>query len=98
MQYVILAPDIAAELAVASFISEATSLELQRKNIFHRSQFISLIGFQDNVLYLEDAKRTSIIETYLRNNTLFCQNDSSFECIHVSFGLAFPEVNMRLKH
>jgi hypothetical protein len=50
-------------------------------------------------LYLEDAKRgSSSIEIHLKNNILFCQNDSSFECVHVRFALALPEVSTRVKN
>lgn len=89
---------ISQERTSSSFLPESTYLELDKENIVNRSQYISVINFQDNVLYLEDAKgRLSTVEIHLKNNTLFCQNDGSFECVHVRFAHALPEVKIRLK-
>lgn len=84
-------------LTFAGFISETALLELERRNILERSQYLSLIGFQDNILYLKDAKNLkNIIQVYLKDGSLYCENDDSFNCIHVGFALALPEVSVKL--
>jgi hypothetical protein len=84
-------------LSFAAFISESATLELERHNILKESQFISVVGFDDNVLTLKDyRKKNRFVEVYLRNNQLWCDYDKKSDCIHVGFALALPEVRKRL--
>ncbi len=80
-------------LSFASFIAESALLELERRNIMREAQFISLIGFQDDIVTLKDARKTEkFIEVQIRNKKLKCLTDNEFNCIHVGFVLALPEV------
>ncbi len=85
-------------LSFAAFISEAAILELERRDILRQSHFISVVGFQDNVLTLKDVrKKPKFVEVYLKNDKLSCDFDKSTDCIHIGFALALPEVRKRVR-
>jgi hypothetical protein len=73
-------------------------LELERRNILKEAQFISVIGFEDNTLIVRDLRKSGqLIEVHIKNKKLKCIADDDFDCIHVGFALALPEVRMPLK-
>jgi hypothetical protein len=84
-------------LSFAAFISEAALMELERRNILKEAQYISVIGFEDNTLIIRDLKAGQLIEVRIKNKKLKCIADDDFDCIHVGFALALPEVRMALK-
>jgi hypothetical protein len=85
-------------LSFAAFISEAALMELERRNILKEAQFISVIGFEDNTLIVRDLRKSGrLIEVHIKNKKLKCVADDDFDCIHVGFALALPEVRMALK-
>jgi hypothetical protein len=84
-------------LSFAAFISEAALME--RRNILKEAQFISVIGFEDNTLIIRDLRKAGqLIEVQIKNKKLKCIADDDFDCIHVGFALALPEVRMALKN
>jgi len=88
-----------ANLSFAAFISEAALMELERRNILKEARFISVIGFEDNTLIVRDVRKAGqLIEVHIKNKKLKCIADDDFDCIHVGFALALPEVRMALKN
>lgn len=85
-------------LSFASFISESALIELERKNMLREAQFISVVGFNDNMLTLKDARKNNrFFEVQIRNRKLRCiTDDNSPDCAHVGFALALPEVRKAL--
>ena len=84
-------------LSFATFISESALIELERRKILREGQFISLVGFGDDVVILKDVRKDGrLIEVQIRNRCLKCLQESSFDCIHVGFALALPEVRKAL--
>jgi ferredoxin-fold anticodon binding domain-containing protein len=80
-------------LSFASFISESALIELERRNILREAQQISIVGFGDDSVILKDVrKKDRLIEVQIRNRRLKCISDDNFDCIHVGFALALPEV------
>jgi hypothetical protein len=62
----------------AAFISEAALM---------KAQYISVIGFDDNTLFLRDLRKAGqLIEVHIKNKKLKCIADDDFDCIHVGFG------------
>jgi hypothetical protein len=53
---------------------------------------LSRIGFEDNVLFIKDAKLGKTAEVYLKDRTLYCSNCESKDCRHIHYALALPEV------
>ncbi|MEW6605441.1 MAG: hypothetical protein AB1351_12245 [Thermoproteota archaeon] len=53
---------------------------------------LSLEGYSYNCLYIKDEKRHATAEIYRHDNQIKCALDDSFECEHVHFALAIPEV------
>lgn len=85
------------KLSFASFIAESAIMELERQQILRESQLISLVGFGENTVILKDAKRVNrLIEVQIRDKRMKCITDDKFDCIHVGFALALPEVRQAL--
>ena len=86
-------------LSFASFISESALLELERQNILREAQQISVIGFGDDNVILKDVRKVDrFIEVQIRGRRLKCLSDNKFDCIHVGFALALPEVRKALSN
>lgn len=84
-------------LSFASFISESALIELERRNILREAQQISVIGFGDDSVILKDVRKIDrFIEVQIRDRRLKCISDNKFDCIHVGFALALPEVRRAL--
>jgi len=84
-------------LSFASFIAESAIIELERRRILKEAQLISLVGFGENSVILKDVKKENrLIEVQIRDRRLKCITDDKFDCIHVGFALALPEVREAL--
>ena len=80
-------------LSFATFVSDSALIELERRKILRKAQFISLLGFGDDSVILKDVRKDGrLIEVQVRNKYLKCLHDDSSDCIHVGFALALPEV------
>lgn len=55
---------------------------------------ISVIDIVGDVLYLKETKngQPKTIEVYLKDSELYCESDNSFDCRHVKYAFAIPEV------
>jgi len=55
---------------------------------------INVIDIVDDVLYLRETKngKPKTIEVYLKDTELYCVFDDSFDCRHVKYAFAIPEV------
>ena len=84
-------------ISFASFISESALIELERRNILREAQHISIVAFGDDSVILKDVrKKDRLIEVQIRNRRLKCISDDKFDCIHVGFALALPEIRKLL--
>lgn len=81
-------------LSFATFLAESALLELERRDMIRDASFISLVTYSEpNIVVLKDSrKKDRYVEVQIKNNKLKCLDDDSFECIHVGFALALPEV------
>ena len=52
---------------------------------------LSMIGYQENILFVRDAKKGKTAEIYLRERALYCNICDSKDCIHIHYALALPE-------
>lgn len=84
-------------LSFAAFVSESAIMELERRNILKEAQFVSLVGINDDTVIVKDARKSGrLFEVQVRNKKLKCITDDDFECIHVGFSLALPEIRKAL--
>lgn len=84
-------------LSFASFIAESALMELERKEIIREAGFISYSAFEENVLFLKDSRKDNrIYEVQIKDRKLKCLTDDDFDCAHVGFALALPEVRRAL--
>ncbi len=52
---------------------------------------LSKIGYEDNILFIRDAKKSKTAEVYLRDHALYCNICDSKDCVHIHYALALPE-------
>ncbi len=65
--------------------------------MLREAQFISLVGLNDDTVILKDMRKNErLIEVQVRNRNLKCISEDTFDCIHVGFALALPEVRTAL--
>jgi hypothetical protein len=81
-------------ISFAAFISESALMELERRDMLSAAQFISVVGFNEDILTLKDERKGGrFFEVQIRNKKLRCITDkNSSDCAHVGFALALPEV------
>ena len=85
------------KLSFASFIAESAIIELERRQILKQAQLISLVGFGEDTVILKDAKKVNrLIEVQIKDKKPKCITEDKFDCIHVGFALALPEVRKAL--
>jgi hypothetical protein len=53
---------------------------------------LSKVGYQDNILFIRDAKIGKTAEVYLKDRGLYCGLCESKDCIHIHYAFALPEV------
>lgn len=54
--------------------------------------FLSKVGYQDNILFIRDAKAGKTAEVYLKDRSLYCGLCESKDCMHIHYAFALPEV------
>ena len=71
----------------------ASIIELEKNKLLNQAQFLSVIGFHYDILYLVDSRDCQrIYEIQLFDKKLMCLYDNSDSCIHVNFASALYEV------
>lgn len=53
---------------------------------------LSKVGYEDDILFIRDAKLRKTAEIYLRDRSLYCNVCESKDCVHIHYALALPEV------
>lgn len=52
---------------------------------------LSRIGYEDNILFIRDARKDKTAEIYLRDRALYCNVCDEKDCVHIHYALALPE-------
>ena len=68
-------------------------MEAIERDKFLRSYAPSLsrIGYDGNILFIRDAKKSSTAEIYLRARALYCGLCDEMDCVHIHYALALPD-------
>jgi hypothetical protein len=53
---------------------------------------LSKVGYEDDILFIRDAKLGKTAEIYLRDRSLYCNVCETKDCVHIHYALALPEV------
>jgi hypothetical protein len=53
---------------------------------------LSKVGYQDNILFIRDAKAGKTADVFLKDKVLYCGLCESKDCIHIHYAFALPEV------
>lgn len=82
------------------FVNELLSDVIEKDEFLQKyAPTLSLEGHSYNVLFIRDAKRKALAEIYRHDSKIKCALCNTFDCEHVHFALAVPEVaKLRLKN
>ena len=53
---------------------------------------LSKVGYEDDTLFIRDAKLGKTAEIYLRDRSLYCNVCNSKDCVHIHYAFALPEM------
>src|SRR5918993_3489987 len=53
---------------------------------------LSKIVYEDDTLFIRDAKLGKTAEIYLRNRVVYCNVCECKDCVHIHYALALPEI------
>jgi hypothetical protein len=53
---------------------------------------LSKVGYEDDTLFIRDAKLGKTAEIYLRDRSLYCNVCHSKDCVHIHYAFALPEM------
>ena len=66
---------------------------IERDKFLHTyAPSLSKLGYEDNILFIRDAKQGKTAEIYLREKSLYCNICESKDCVHIHYALALPEI------
>lgn len=75
------------------FVNELLSDVIDKDKFLQQyAPMLSLVGHSYNVLFIRDAKRQALAEIYRHKDKIKCTLCNTFDCEHVHFALAIPEV------
>lgn len=84
-------------ISFSAFIAESALMELERRQLIREAQFISLVGWNNDVITLKDVRnREKFVEVQIKEKKIKCLTDDDLGCIHVGFVSALPEVRKLL--
>jgi hypothetical protein len=75
------------------YINTVLMEAIERDKFLHSyAPSLSRVGYQDNILFIRDAKLGKTAEIFLRDRSLYCNICESKDCVHIHYALALPEV------
>jgi hypothetical protein len=75
------------------YINSVLSESIERDRFLQSyAPFLSKVGYQDNILFIRDAKLAKTAEIYLKDRALYCGLCESKDCMHIHYAFALPEV------
>ena len=66
---------------------------IERDKFLHLyAPLLSKVGYEDNILFIRDAKLGKTTEISLRDRSLYCNVCDSKDCVHIHYAFALPEM------
>ena len=62
------------------------------KFLYSYAPSLSKVGYEDNILFIRDAKLGKTAEISLRDRSLYCNVCNSKDCVHIHYAFALPEM------
>jgi hypothetical protein len=62
------------------------------KFLYSYAPSLSKVGYEDNILFIQDAKLGKTAEISLRDRSLYCNVCNSKDCVHIHYAFALPEM------
>lgn len=62
------------------------------KFLYSYAPSLSKLGYEDNILFIRDAKLGKTTEISLRDRSLYCNVCNSKDCVHIHYAFALPEM------
>ncbi|MCL4436383.1 MAG: hypothetical protein M1387_06695 [Thaumarchaeota archaeon] len=78
---------------LSTFIQDILWEVIESEEILRRyGPFLSKFAVEPGKVFLRDNRKDTLVELDFRDGELFCQEDERFDCVHVGFAWALPEV------
>jgi len=78
---------------LSTYIQDILWEVIESEEILRRyGPFLSKFAVEDDKVFLRDNRKNTLVELDFRDGELFCQEDERFDCVHVGFAWALPEV------
>ncbi|MGI0020297.1 MAG: hypothetical protein ACREAY_07480 [Nitrososphaera sp.] len=75
------------------YINSVLSEALERDKFLQTyAPYLSRVGYQENILFIRDAKKTKTAEVFLKDRALYCGLCESKDCVHIHYAFVLPEV------
>ena len=62
------------------------------KFLYSYAPSLSKVGYEDNILFIRDAKLGKTAEISLQDRSLYCNVCNSKDCVHIHYAFALPEM------
>jgi hypothetical protein len=75
------------------YINSVLSEALERDKFLQTyAPYLSKVAFQENILFIRDAKKNKTAEVFLKDRALYCGLCESKDCVHIHYAFVLPEV------
>jgi hypothetical protein len=79
--------------SLASYVSDILWYVIESDEILRRNgPFLGKLAVEPDRVFIKDNKRNEIAELVLKDGELYCNLDEGFNCVHIGFAWAIPEV------
>ena len=75
------------------YINSVLAEALERDKFLQTyAPYLSRVGYQENILFIRDAKKNKTAEVFLKDRALYCGLCESKDCVHIHYAFVLPEV------
>jgi len=75
------------------YINSVLAEALERDKFLQTyAPYLSKVAYQENILFIRDAKKNKTAEVFLKDRALYCGLCESKDCVHIHYAFVLPEV------
>ena len=75
------------------YINSVLAEALERDKFLQAyAPYLSKVAYQENILFIRDAKKNKTAEVFLKDRALYCGLCESKDCVHIHYAFVLPEV------
>lgn len=77
---------------IQDYASDLLLMSIARYEFLKRIAPNFTYTFVDNQMLITDSKKKKLFTVWSKDSRLYCEDDNSFDCEHIHFALATPEL------